>query len=248
MKQRSTKRWRLFGGTKPKPRSIDKDSKSDSNENLAGKKEGDAKKLKRDVETQPLKNGPVKNELNEKEEPKMQAEKTALDSHVRKGVPGKQEEKTISQRNGHPKSGLARSISRETNTDRKARAGGSLITETYTKSTQRQLNSQESSPKLLRNSLKKTSELREGSISNSAATPPKLGQVKRTNSDTKRTDRVFTSLRQAREEKRLEQTRDEPVKGREATKPPGIEKEPKRAKLDIKTGKESVSVLDDIKR
>ncbi|XP_028407657.1 uncharacterized protein LOC114530260 [Dendronephthya gigantea] len=247
MKQRSTKRWRLFGGTKPKLRSVDKDSKSASNENLAGRKEEDVKKLKRDVEAQPLKNGQVKNEVKEKEAPKKQVEKTASDSHVRKGMPGKQEEKTLSQTNDHRKNGLGRSISKETNTDRKARAGGALITETYTKSTLRQLNSHEASPQLLRNSLRKTSELRGGSISNTAATPARLGQVKRTNSDIKRTDRVFTSLRQAREEKRLGQTKDEPVSAREATEQTGVEKEHKRAKLDMKTGKESVSVFDDIK-
>ena len=308
MKQRSTKRWRLFGGTKPKLRSFDKDTKSNSNENLAGKKE-DGKKLKKDVEAQPLKNGSValkergsvpenrtekgvpgsqakkqvpenraekgvlgsqaKKQVPEnraekgvpgsqakKQVPENRAEKGVLGSQAKKQVPENRAEKGLSQTNEHPKNGLARSTSKDATalSDRKTRTGVTSIKEPpHTKSTLREVNSQESSPKPLRNSLRKPSELRATqnngfprSISSSAAPSPRVGQMKRTNSDIKQTEKVFTSLRRAREEKRAEEKMelDEATSTREAKEETGAEKENKRAKLDIK----SSSVFDDFKR
>jgi hypothetical protein len=254
MKQRSTKRWRLFGGTKPKLRSFDKDTKSNSNENLAGKKE-DGKKLKKDVEAQPLKNGSVA--LKERGAvPENRAEKGVPGSQAKKQVPEKRAEKGLSQTNEHPKNGLARSTSKDATalSDRKTRTGVTPIKEPpHTKSTLRQVNSQESSPKPLRNSLRKPSELRATQnngfprcISSSAAPSPRVGQMKRTNSDIKQTEKVFTSLRRAIEEKRAEEKMelDEATSTREAKEETGAEKENKRAKLDIK----SSSVFDDFKR
>jgi hypothetical protein len=272
MKQRSTKRWRLFGGTKPKLRSFDKDTKSNSNENLAGKKE-DGKKLKKDVEAQPLKNGSVAlkergavpENRAEKGVPGSQAKKQVPENRAEKGVPGSQAkkqvpenraEKGLSQTNEHPKNGLARSTSKDATalSDRKTRTGVTSIKEPpHTKSTRREVNSQESSPKPLRNSLRKPSELRATqntgftrSISSSAAPSPRVGKMKRTNSDIKQTEKVFTSLRRAREEKRAEEKMelDEATRTREAKEETGADKENKRAKLDIK----SSSVFDDFKR
>ena len=223
MKQRSTKRWRLFGGTKPKLRSVDKDAKS-SNEDLTGKKQ-DEKKLKKDAEAKPLKNGTVA--LKEKGE--------------NQAKPGEE----------HPKTGLTRTVSKDATAlaDRKGRTGVTPITETYTKSTLRKLNSQESSPKPLRNSLRKPSELRATqntgftrSISSGAATVPRAGPMKRTNSDIKETEKGLT--RQTKDEKKTERKTDKaPGKTSEET---GAEKENKRAKLDIKS--RAGSVLDNIKR
>ena len=247
MKQRSTKRWRLFGGTKPKLRSVDKDLKSDSNENLTGRKEN-GKKSKKDVETQP-------ENRNVKEAPENQANEISA-SQAKKNVPESRAEKALPQTNEHPKNGLARSTSKDATTlpDRKERAGLTPVAETCTKSTQRQLNSQEPSPKPLRHSLRKPSELRATpnvgftrSISSSAATPANTGELKRTNSDIKTTDRVFTSLRRAREEKMVAQRtnigQEETASTREET---GAEHETKRARLDTKTRRESA--FDDIER
>ena len=271
MKQRSTKRWRLFGGTKPKLHSVDKGSKSDSNENLAERKQ-DGKKVKKDVETQPLKNESVETKENEvmpesrtgKGAPENRA-KEVSGSQAKKKVPESRAEKGLSQTNENPKNGLARSISKDATTlaDRKGRTGLTPVTDTFAKSTQRQLNSQEPSPKPLRHSLKKPSELRATqnvgitrSISSGAATPPNPGQLKRTNSDIKTTDRVFTSLRRTREEKMAtpntnlgqgettKKAKEETTK--KAKEETGTEHEHKRARLDTKTGRESV--FDDIKR
>lgn len=253
MKQRSTKRWRLFGGTKPKLRSVDKGSKSDSNENLAGKKES-GKKLKKDVETQPLKNGSA--ETKENKTVSENRAKEVSGSQAKKKVPDSQAEKGLSQTNERPKNGLARSTSKDATTlaDRKGRTALTPVTESSTKSTQRQL-SQEPSPRPLRHSLRKPSELRATqnvgftrSISSSAATSTNPGQLKRTNSHIKTTDRVFTSLRRAREEKIAAQNANpgQEETPRETKEETGADHEHKRARLDTKTGRGSV--FDDIKR
>jgi hypothetical protein len=207
MKQRSTKRWRLFGGTKPKLKSVDKGSKSDSNEDLTGKKL-DGKKSKKAAQ-----------ERNE-----------APENEAKTAPPEKQAE----------------------NTTHTGRTGVTPVTETYTKSTLRQLNSQEYSPTPLRNSLRKPSELRASqntgftrSISSGAATLPRPNrdsQVKRTNSDIRKTERVFTSLRQAKQEKNVgDKMEVEQAAWDEET---GAEKEKKRVKVE----KKSESVFDDMKR
>ena len=257
MKQRSTKRWRLFGGSKPKHRSVDKGSKSDSNEDLTGKKH-DGKKLKKVVETQERK-GASENRAKTDTVPENQAEHGALSNQTKTGVLGNRSDKGSSQASESQKNGLVKSVSKEatTHSDRAGQTGMTPITETFTKSTLRQLNSQESSPKPLRDSLKKPSELRATQntgyirpISSGAATLPRAkdSQVKRTNSDIKTTERVFTSLRRAREEKNAEfkTERDQSEAAVGADEETGVEKEKKRVKLDAKSRKESV--FDDIKR
>ena len=269
MKQRSTKRWRLFGGTKPKLRSVDKGSRSNSNESLPEKK-GDEKKMKKDVKTQPIKNGSTGLKENvgvtpnqaKTDVPEKRAGTRMPDSEMKEETTENRAQKGLSHTNDHPKNGLSRTTSKDATpfSDRKERTGVRPISETFTKSSLRQLNSEQSSPKPLRNSLRKPSELRvtenagftRGISSSGAATLPRTGQVKRTSSDIKTTDRVFGSLRRARENKasedKIEPGQNEKIRVREANEETGAEKENKRVKLDTKTGKESVSVFDDIKR
>lgn len=258
MKQRSTKRWRLFGGTKPKnSRSVDKEVKANSNENLTDIK---------NAETQHAKSGnvslkkstaepknTVETEVAEKRAPASQAKNELPENRAGKGVPD-------SQPKNVPQNRLGRTVSKNATGpfDHKEQTKGSPVTETYEKSSLRQLNSQESSPKQLRSSLKKTRELRQTqsagftrSISNGTSVLPgsQLGPINRINRDVKQTDRDFINLTPPREKKpKKDPGKNDPNSPKGLREKTGVEKENKRARLVSNSRAGSVTVLDDIKR
>ena len=246
MKQRSTTRWRLFSGTRQKQYTVNK-------EETPRKDHGKEKQPKKEIEQ--------KNAAGNKPE----IPKSEEVERNRMGFENEKVEKKGDQRQPEK-------VTQNAQLNAKSETQRGLIKETAARSTLRQLSKQEnSSPRPLRDSLRKPSELRTSkeeslvpgysrstsyktAVSARSTSETTTPQTIRANGEMKRRERLIGSLRRPKQEKGEEEKPNviptEAPQSEAKVKPEqqSARRDNKHAKQEEGKSKGSVSVFDDIKR